>query len=203
MWVSVNLVVKREKGLKMANNQLETFLESFSKHIDDVPNFHDSNAVLSDSLKSVLKDLYDFTKSEETVSKVSQSGSALKKLIVDNFDLEQIWQQLELQNTCIVEHMVKNISALLVAKDKLVFSFLSQELNNELSKDDESNASSADEHEQEIIEDDGSENDSGSDSEDDDSAPPSKKYKESVVDDEFFKLNEMEEFLSKTINIIL
>ncbi|ERL90100.1 hypothetical protein D910_07454 [Dendroctonus ponderosae] len=187
----------------METNRLETFLESFSKHIEDVPNFHDSNEALYGSLKSTLKDLYDFTKSEEIVCNVPQSKvlSALKKLIVENFDLEQIWQQLELQNTSIVEHMVKDISALLVAKERLVFSFLSKELSNGLSTDDESNSSAADEPEQEIIEDDNSNNESASDSEDeDDCSPPLKKYKESVVDDEFFKLNEMEEFLRKEEN---
>ncbi|ENN75988.1 U3 small nucleolar ribonucleoprotein protein MPP10 [Dendroctonus ponderosae] len=185
----------------METNQLETFLESFSKHIEDVPNFHDSNKALSSSLKSTLKDLYDFTKSEEIECKVPQSGSALKKLIVDNFDLEQIWQQLELQNTCIVEHMVKDISALLVAKDRLIFSSLSKELSNEFSTDDESNSSAPDEPEEKIVEDDDSNNESASDSEDEDNcAPPPKKYKESVVDDEFFKLNEMEEFLRKEEN---
>lgn len=50
-----------------------------------------------DDVTNLLKDLYDSTKSVEKKSD-QDNDDALPELIVKDFDEEQIWQELELQN---------------------------------------------------------------------------------------------------------
>lgn len=47
------------------------------------------------------------------------SESALPELIVENFDDEQIWQQIELQNDSVIESLLTQISSVVTAKDNL------------------------------------------------------------------------------------
>uniref|UniRef100_H3CF66 Uncharacterized protein n=1 Tax=Tetraodon nigroviridis TaxID=99883 RepID=H3CF66_TETNG len=50
---------------------------------------------------SLTKSLYDLHKAEEPGL---YKGSPLAALVVENFDEEQIWQQLELQNNAVLKH---------------------------------------------------------------------------------------------------
>ncbi|CAL8247012.1 unnamed protein product [Lota lota] len=50
---------------------------------------------------SLAKILYDLNKTNESVD---CKGSPLAELVVDSFDEEQIWQELELQNTIVLTH---------------------------------------------------------------------------------------------------
>lgn len=172
---------------------------------------------LKSQIKSGLKRAYDFSKSQEIVVKAS---SALPQLFVKNFDTEQIWQQLELQNDELLSNSLKTISKLLVNKDKLVFSNLEKELNEQAESNSELSGTDSDESNIENVEnrkrfrepDDDNVTDSdgeidlrdadGGSAEEDEEAhenakPSSTKSsrKKSVVDDEFFKLEEMEKFL--------
>lgn len=49
---------------------------------------------LEDSVKSQLKSVYDLTKRLEDY----RNQNTLSKLIISDFDDEQIWQQIEIQN---------------------------------------------------------------------------------------------------------
>lgn len=139
---------------------------------------------------------------------------------MDNFDVEQIWQQIELQND-LLTNTISSISKYVVSKKKLVFkdiesfneceedtetlidSSVSNIIEENLSKEDEdtdqedSDQSSDDESSlEDIIEDeeelalqDIQENDKET------HAQFGKPKKKSIVDDDFFKLDEMEQFL--------
>ena len=65
--------------------------------------------------RNITKDVYDSCKDCE-VSR-SRSGSALPELITQDFDEEQIWQQLELQNDNIVNSLLSVISGVVTSKD--------------------------------------------------------------------------------------
>lgn len=65
----------------------------------------------------MIKELYDFTKNNESQS----FKNTLPELIVENFDEEQIWQELELQNSCCTINNIETVSELTVKKDKLCF----------------------------------------------------------------------------------
>jgi U3 small nucleolar RNA-associated protein MPP10 len=61
--------------------------------------------------------VYDSSKSED-IGK-PENDSALPELIVENFDNEQIWQQIELQNNGVIDNLLSKISSVMTAQDKL------------------------------------------------------------------------------------
>lgn len=69
-------------------------------------------------MREFLKGLYDFTK---CVEDGLPSGDALPELIVQGFDEEQIWQELELQNEARRNGLVADVVSLVTNKDRLKF----------------------------------------------------------------------------------
>ncbi|XP_021536163.1 U3 small nucleolar ribonucleoprotein protein MPP10 [Neomonachus schauinslandi] len=69
---------------------------------------------LASNFTSLTKVLYDFNKILEN-DRIH--GSPLKKLVIDNFDDEQIWQQLELQNEPILQYFQNAVSKTIKDKD--------------------------------------------------------------------------------------
>ena len=72
--------------------------------------------VATDSTK-LLKNLYDYTKGVENQS----NGEALPELIIEDFDQEQIWQELELQNNGCNDSFVTDVAGLIARKKRLLF----------------------------------------------------------------------------------
>lgn len=100
-----------------------------------------------------------------------------------------------MQNKDVLSKGITNISRLLANKDKLLFKTSVKELSQELENSDS-------EHEEDniVVLSDEEEDNQISESESNDSEKEVKEKKArkgSVVDDEFFKLNEMENFLNK------
>lgn len=157
--------------------------------------FSEDNSLIK-GVKNSLKCSYDFTKSEEPPSKKS---NALPELIVENFDLEQIWQQIELQNEEVLDRNITQTSRVLTNKNLL---FKNIELPEE---DDNPEEAEMPEEEEEETEDEKQDfSGSGEEEEDDEEYNESskdvdlkRKERKSVVDDDFFKLDEMEAFLNK------
>lgn len=142
----------------------------------------------AEKLKDIVKSLYDFSKLV-TGDDDSGTGNALEELIIQSMDEEQIWQQLELNNEEIVDQSLKNVAAVLtVNKTKLKIPYKSDEKAEE-----ESETNQKKDEASELDED----FDEGSQSDQDVVEEPikQKKSKPSIVDDQFFKLSEMEEFL--------
>lgn len=149
----------------------------------------------------MLKTSYDLTKNEEETLRIRDS---LPELILENFDLEQIWQQLELQNEGILEKSVLAISKTLASRDRLVFpnTNLTQADTNiynaqeslETSTNDSDNDTVNDENS--VLEDSlASDNDSVVE-EKIDKKSSKNNQRSTAVDDDFFKLQEMENFLN-------
>ncbi|KAL2791142.1 U3 small nucleolar ribonucleoprotein MPP10, partial [Daubentonia madagascariensis] len=69
---------------------------------------------LASKFTSLTKVLYDFNKILEN-GRIH--GSLLQKLVVDNFDDEQIWQQLELQNEPILQYFQNAVSETIKDED--------------------------------------------------------------------------------------
>ncbi|KAB0336526.1 hypothetical protein E2I00_007221, partial [Balaenoptera physalus] len=69
---------------------------------------------LASKFTSLTKALYDFNKILESDRK---RGSPLQRLMINNFDDEQIWQQLELQNEPILQYFQNAVSETIKDED--------------------------------------------------------------------------------------
>lgn len=168
---------------------------------------------------SITKTLYDLHKAQEPGH---YTGSPLAQLVVENFDEEQIWQELELQNKAVLKHFKNTIDEALADETLTV---LEEEEQEESGQEEEEGASAdndddeeEEEEEQElepprrtkkmaVEEDDNTEDDSDLDFDVDALEKKEKQKKDtgrkaskakvvpSEVDDKFFKLSEMEAFL--------
>ncbi|EFN61529.1 U3 small nucleolar ribonucleoprotein protein MPP10 [Camponotus floridanus] len=137
----------------------------------------------------LTKRVYDFTKEQSC-----RNTNALPELVTEGFDEEQIWQQLELQNEEEITHLSNEISKVLDSNKKLMIPVSS--MKPELMQIENDNL----EQENEDISDD---KESEGETERVQSNLRKRKYdkkkkkKSSVVDDKFFKLQELDEYLTK------
>lgn len=77
---------------------------------------------------SLTKTLYDLHKAEEPGH---YKGSALAELVVENFDEEQIWQELELQNNAVLKHFNSAIEGALQDENLTLLIEHEEEASNE------------------------------------------------------------------------
>ncbi|XP_067667173.1 U3 small nucleolar ribonucleoprotein protein MPP10-like [Haliotis asinina] len=196
-------------------------LKDFSTLLEKPEIFLSTQPSLCQKLKIATKAAYDFAKTQESDSAADKG--VLPRLIVKDFDEEQIWQEIELQNTHSVKKLLAAVSEVLVKKNisfkggAIPSAKKGKELTVELTEEHE--ASSDDAEDEELLRiksrleggEDEDDFDVGSsdlemDDEDDDEEEEvtdddniqkkAKKLKyKSVVDDKFFKLSEMEAFL--------
>ncbi|KAB5526009.1 hypothetical protein PHYPO_G00146750 [Pangasianodon hypophthalmus] len=178
---------------------------------------------LAADFTSLTKTLYDLHK---THKRKGWKGSPLDQLVVENFDEEQIWQELELQNTAVLALFEDEVSKA-VTDDTLT---LLEETEEEEEEEDGGGGQDDDDEEEEEEDDEEEENgdkrknglkpkssasdddeelydeDSDIDFDVDELEKQSKQKKKtetkipksrtvSEVDDQFFKLSEMEAFL--------
>lgn len=134
-----------------------------------------------------------------------QKRKALPKLITNGMDVESVWQQLEIQNEENFQLNLKDVSKFLaVNSDKFKLHFGNMSSDEDENGSNEEQDPESDENEQEseneLDEEEYDNNDEEEDSELDENNTEQVsrmkfKGKKSIVDDEFFKLSEMEHFL--------
>lgn len=160
---------------------------------------------------SLTKTLYDLQKSQEPAG---YRGSPLAQLVVDNFDEEQIWQELELQNNAVMKHFKNAIDEAL----NKTLTLLSEEEEEEYANGEEDKGATEDENDSDqpskrrnkkaAEPESDSEEDTDIDFDVDAlekrrkqtkqrATDPRAKVVPSEVDDKFFKLSEMESFLDE------
>lgn len=168
---------------------------------------------IAETMKRLTKELYDVVDKWESKT-VSASKTELPSLVVDNFDDEQIWQQLELRNTRLVRELISSVSRV-ATKSSINFGVdLGMQESPQGSKTndpderDKCNLSDAAAEEEGDEDDDfdlsdESEGDEESDEEvdhdRDESAPSQARDTQpsSIVDDAFFRLADMEAFVDR------
>ncbi|XP_046609774.1 U3 small nucleolar ribonucleoprotein protein MPP10 [Neodiprion virginianus] len=164
-------------------------------------NYLSIQAGVSLEFRHTIKSLYDFTKEES-----GRMTEALPELITEGFDTEQIWQQLELQNEGELPHILTGVSRSLIAGKRL-------KLPVKLTRSDEQQSNgksgldqSLDGEQVSTYDSDLSDGDlSNLDIEGLGKQMRKKKSKRvakrktppSIVDDKFFKLQELDEYLTK------
>lgn len=153
---------------------------------------------------NLLETIYTYSKSIDRKKK----SKALPKLITNGMDDESIWQQLELANEENFNLNIKNVSRFLAASTDKFKLNLSDMLGSDQGSNDKQESEAEEDSENEIPED--QENESINEEEDEDQndldsdeenelrpSKAKKNFRKSVVDDQFFKLSEMEEFLQR------
>ncbi|XP_070506168.1 U3 small nucleolar ribonucleoprotein protein MPP10 [Chironomus tepperi] len=186
------------------SSAIETF-KSITKHPESF--LKQQNEKAKKIQQEMLENIYTCCRDLQK----GQKRKALPKLITNGMDVESIWQQLEIQNEENFQLNIKDVSKFLaVNSDKFKINL------GDMSDDDEENGSNeeqddeSDENEQasdnELDEQEEENNSELDEQEEDDDSEldeenteqvSKKKFKgkKSIVDDEFFKLSEMEHFL--------
>ena len=173
--------------------------------------------------REILKGVFDFSKKEEKKCLYASGNLCpLEELIVDNFDDEQIWQEIELQNEPVLKKLRSNVRILMKLSNSVTFLKQAIPDDNNSSSNEEDWRFSESEMEVEEKSDDNKLEGSGTNLESNQktfsdnieekrgkrsSEQTNDKSKQkrvqpkakqsSVVDDQFFKLSEMEEFLNQ------
>lgn len=187
----------------MAQPELEGILNKFHSFTEKPVKFLTVQSEVKDDVKNLVKSIYDYTKEQEGDAKKGDKG-ALPQLIVEDMDEEQIWQELELQNNECWDNIVWEVANCISMKNDLLFPVKTE---NELSKEKkDSSVEFTKEKKSKKPEKLTTSDEEGSDDQDSEeidnpvTKKPQKvktKVKPSIVDDKFFKLQEMEEFLLK------
>ncbi|XP_045779703.1 U3 small nucleolar ribonucleoprotein protein MPP10 [Maniola jurtina] len=183
----------------MARVKMEKMLDSFNTLTDKPVKYLTVQNDIKEDIKNLVKRLYDFTKSQEQRSKV-KTDQALQKIIVKDFEEEQIWQQIELQNSQRWDQFVWDVANCMSDTKDLEFPIKFPEDNDAAEMEiDEKNALDFDAElsdgenvlpEKVIVK--KKKNDKVNKS-----IMSKPKGKPSIVDDQFFKLQDMETFLLK------
>lgn len=119
----------------------------------------------------------------------------MPELVTEGFDEEQIWQQLELQNEGELDHLIGDVSKLL-AKTKVFKIPIST--TKPISESEQSNEEDLSDNEEKMIEDETSQDEEKLQSIlKQQTNVKKRKKKSSIVDDKFFKLEELDEYLTK------
>ncbi|XP_076644068.1 U3 small nucleolar ribonucleoprotein MPP10 [Halictus rubicundus] len=142
--------------------------------------------------KNSTKRLYDFAKEQS-----KRNTNALPELVTEGFDEEQIWQQLELQNEGELMHFITGVSKVLAESKKLTIPVSAR--RPEIVHSNEETVADNDEEEENMSEEDvlDSEMELENDSKRQKRDRSKQRKKPSIVDDKFFKLQELDEYLTK------
>ncbi|XP_012277221.1 U3 small nucleolar ribonucleoprotein protein MPP10 [Orussus abietinus] len=169
-------------------NILENVISTVDDRTQKPERFLSLQEDVADEFQKCVKILYDFTKEES-----EKENSALPTLITNGFDEEQIWQQIELQNGAEWSRLLKNVSIALASTGLLTLP-ISVKKNETISDNNESEdcaVSDVPENESEV-------HDTIAEEKVETTRVNKKrKQKSSIVDDKFFKLQELDEYLKK------
>ncbi|KAK2181816.1 hypothetical protein NP493_379g00022 [Ridgeia piscesae] len=171
----------------MANDvNVVSVLTSFSSCTSKPENFIDVQDKLATQLETTTKQLYDTTKILEGGDTV---GDALPELIIDSFDNEQVWQEIELQNDPLISSLLTSVSRA-VASKSLTFSAVQRKTKTQEVKEESD--------EEDVEDEEAGEGREGSESEDDDIGDLRFDQNDSD-DDESEEEKEMKRILDKAI----
>lgn len=167
---------------------------------------------LASEFTGLTKELYDFQKTQEADG---TAGSPLKELVVEQFDEEQIWQEIELQNHSVLNYFKRAVAFLVQDNLSRVNRVEEAEIDTpgeEFETENDYEVGEGSDDERELKSEKVNEKDQSEELSDEDSdinfdidelvkktklQKKSPKLPSSDLDDKFFKLSEMEAFLEK------
>ncbi|OWR41895.1 U3 small nucleolar ribonucleoprotein MPP10 [Danaus plexippus plexippus] len=165
----------------MTSEKIDDIIDKFSVLTEKPVKFLTVQDDIQGDIRNLVKSIYDLTKSQESSNKKKK---ALSSMIVSDCDEEQIWQQIELQNSERWDELVWDVANSVSSKNDLTFPLEFPEEKDEEDIKNEDDVMSEEEHqevEQSNVK----------------VAKTKPSKKQSIVDDDFFKLQDMENFLLK------
>uniref|UniRef100_A0A182MGU8 U3 small nucleolar ribonucleoprotein protein MPP10 n=1 Tax=Anopheles culicifacies TaxID=139723 RepID=A0A182MGU8_9DIPT len=200
--------------VKNGKPEMKSYVKTFRKFTKHQENYLKIQTPLAKKLKRFVKEIYDHGTKNPTVA-LGAPLPYLDELVTEKMDDEQIWQQLELKNDHFIEQDLKKFLDIVSKNEKrLQISFSTKSASHDGSDDglsddemhesDEENGVKGDEMDSE---DENEANGNGVDSEEEATTKKVKKAKKkqkkqskakkSIVDDRFFKLDDMARFLDE------
>ncbi|GIX83657.1 u3 small nucleolar ribonucleoprotein protein MPP10 [Caerostris extrusa] len=132
----------------MCDGMFLNIINNFSDLTENPEILIQKNSTVDDSLKSISKSLHDYISKENSV--LGLKSKSLSKLLTKGFDDEQIWQQIDLRNESVLNHLKNSISELENGQIRLDSDttnlFGDDDNNNDLNNIDHSNISASDKH---------------------------------------------------------
>uniref|UniRef100_A0A182VUA6 U3 small nucleolar ribonucleoprotein protein MPP10 n=1 Tax=Anopheles minimus TaxID=112268 RepID=A0A182VUA6_9DIPT len=200
--------------VKKGKVKIKSYVNTFSEYTKHPENYLQIQKPLAKKLKRFVKEVYDNGTKNSTVA-LGEPLPYLDKLVTEKMDDEQIWQQIELKNDHFIEQDLKKFLDVISKNEKrLQISFSTKSASqdgseegssgDEMHESDEENGVNGDDIDSEVEDE---TNDNGMDSEEETSSKKVKKdkkkkkkqpkAKKSIVDDRFFKLDDMARFLDE------
>ncbi|KAI8117654.1 hypothetical protein FF38_06244 [Lucilia cuprina] len=156
-------------------------------------------------IEEMLQQMYGVTIESDRANQ--GNPEILPELVVEDMDVEQIWQQLEVRNNLAMNGLIKQTAKLLALREEKLEVHLKEDEDeaNEMQlgqeEEEDDNDDDLEEEEEEDEMDNEEDDDEGEEEEEEEdlfkekSKPKQKSKRKSIVDDKFFKLDEMEAFL--------
>ncbi|XP_058446907.1 U3 small nucleolar ribonucleoprotein protein MPP10 [Malaya genurostris] len=181
-------MVKNEKETKPVRKGLSGALKLFLEQSKNPAKFLIAQPSQAEKIKMLVKSLYDHSQSFDHGAGIK---SYLDQLVVEEMDAEQIWQQLELRNEYLLNEDLSRTSQLLSMGSKRM-----QLVFKKTEAVDSSSNGACDPHVNRSAD-----SSSEEESHQENNSPKVKtrvrKGKRSIVDDQFFKLEDMAKFLDE------
>ncbi|XP_030380499.1 U3 small nucleolar ribonucleoprotein protein MPP10 [Scaptodrosophila lebanonensis] len=172
-----------KKKIKKPNvyKEVAASFEQLTKHAE---HFLKPQPEKCNAIKDLIQQTYAISISGDDENK----KEILPELVLEDMDEEQIWQQLEIRNELVLAQLIKQTAELTALKEQHLGIELEENEDEEQEDDEEEEEEKQAEEKAQKLK----------------SMPApgketktSKKIRSSVVDDEFFKLNEMKQFLEQ------
>ncbi|GIX99842.1 u3 small nucleolar ribonucleoprotein protein MPP10 [Caerostris darwini] len=129
----------------MCDGMFLNIINNFSDLTENPEILIQKNSIVDDNLKSISKSLHDYISKENSV--LGLKSKSLSKLLTKGFDDEQIWQQIDLRNEGVLNHLNNSISELengQIRLDSHTTKLFGDDINNDLNNIDHSNISASD-----------------------------------------------------------
>ncbi|KAL7740959.1 hypothetical protein ACLKA6_014110 [Drosophila palustris] len=188
----------RPKKISTKTVNFKEIAENFDQLVKHADRFLKPQPEQVNAIHRLLQQTYGVSISSD----VDNQKDVLPELVLEQMDEEQIWQQLELRNDLVLSQFLKQTAQLTAMREQN----LGIELDDNEDEEDEKSLSEPDSEQDEAKEND-HQSELEEDSDDINERPPtkckqikpksSKKGRKSVVDDTFFKLDEMKQFLEQ------
>uniref|UniRef100_A0A182QX52 U3 small nucleolar ribonucleoprotein protein MPP10 n=1 Tax=Anopheles farauti TaxID=69004 RepID=A0A182QX52_9DIPT len=197
--------------MKPEKEGLKSHVKLFRKYTKQPANYLKIQKPVAKKLKLLVKNIYDHATKNPIVAN-DEPVPYLDELVTEEMDDEQIWQQLELKNDHFIDQDLKNFLDVVSKNEKrLQLEFSRQALTEDGSDEDEGSDNGDMQESGDENDHNGEEMESGEENgvDDSDEERPKKakkqkknvksksKEKKSIVDDRFFKLDDMARFLDE------